>query len=314
VLRAAGFAVHEHRFEFSAVAGRYGAPAVGASSMFAITIACSLALTNDPRGALLTVAAAGFLIALFGMQFGRGMLDSPLAREEGHVDSKSQPVPILWRAAGVVVLIVGAIWFVLLVLASLAGAAVGAVALWASALVALVGAAPLLASTVGDRSHGAADNGSGLAAVLAAAERVAPGASVGVVVTDAEELGLAGARAFARDEGRRAIVLNCDTVDDRGAYTLLTTRGTAMTTIGALRVAAEGLMPEEELRVIRHIPGILTDALALSGAGWDAVTLARGTIATLARIHTVRDTLEAMNGDGIDGAATILARSAEALA
>ena len=49
-----------------------------------------------------------------------------------------------------------------------------------------------------------------------AALRLAGTRDVGVLVTDAEELGLAGAHAWAAaGAGRGAIVLNCDGVDHR---------------------------------------------------------------------------------------------------
>ena len=64
------------------------------------------------------------------------------------------------------------------------------------------------------------------------------------------------------------------------------------------------------LRVIRLIPGILTDHVALAAAGWTTVTLSRGSIRTLQRIHTSRDTLAAMRGTGIAVAARVLATTA----
>ena len=64
------------------------------------------------------------------------------------------------------------------------------------------------------------------------------------------------------------------------------------------------------LRVIRLIPGILTDHVALAAAGWATVTLSRGSMRTLQRIHTTRDTLATMRGTGIAGAARVLATTA----
>jgi hypothetical protein len=61
------------------------------------------------------------------------------------------------------------------------------------------------------------------------------------------------------------------------------------------------------------IPGILTDSMALADAGWDTLTLSRGTIRTLQRIHTSRDTLSSMRGTGVAGAARVLARMATEL-
>jgi Zn-dependent M28 family amino/carboxypeptidase len=64
---------------------------------------------------------------------------------------------------------------------------------------------------------------------------------------------------------------------------------------------------------VRLLPGILTDHVAFKSAGWQAVTLSRGTARTLRRIHTSSDTLASMNGAGISGAAAVLARAAMAL-
>ena len=60
-------------------------------------------------------------------------------------------------------------------------------------------ALPVMASVVGARSAGALDNASGVATVLRAVELLARDVAVGVVLTSAEELGLAGARAWARE-------------------------------------------------------------------------------------------------------------------
>jgi hypothetical protein len=58
------------------------------------------------------------------------------------------------------------------------------------------------------------------------------------------------------------------------------------------------------------IPGVLTDGVALASAGWDAVTLSRGTLATLSRIHRGADDLNALRGDGIEEMARLLAGAA----
>ena len=60
--------------------------------------------------------------------------------------------------------------------------------------------------------------------------------------------------------------------------------------------------------------GLLTDSSALAERGWTTVTVSRGSLATLRRVHTRRDSLAALRGDGIDEVATLLARAVEALA
>jgi len=58
------------------------------------------------------------------------------------------------------------------------------------------------------------------------------------------------------------------------------------------------------------LPGVLTDSVALADAGWETLTLSRGSARTLQRIHTSRDTLAWMSGSGISGAARVLAITA----
>jgi hypothetical protein len=79
----------------------------------------------------------------------------------------------------------------------------------------------------------------------------------------------------------------------------------------AVRSAAQAT--NEPLRVIRLIPGILTDHIAFADAGWQTLTLSRGTVRTLQRIHTSRDRLDMMRGTGISGAARVLAQTATEL-
>jgi len=171
-----------------------------------------------------------------------------------------------------------------------------------------VGALPLILSVVGARNHGTLDNASGVATILDAAARVDRSRSLGVLITDAEELALAGARVWA-SEGRvqPAIAINCDTVDDDGALVLMYTGSRPSRLVSALEQGASAA--GEEIRTLRLIPGILTDSIALSAHGWETLTLSRGTLRTLQRVHTSQDTVAAMSGKGIDGAATVLART-----
>ncbi len=80
------------------------------------------------------------------------------------------------------------------------------------------------------------------------------------------------------------------------------------------RLAAAAATIGEPLRVTRLVPGVLVDSVALVDAGWASVTLSRGTLRTLGRIHTSRDTLDWMRGTGIPGAATVLAVAAASFA
>jgi hypothetical protein len=66
----------------------------------------------------------------------------------------------------------------------------------------------------------------------------------------------------------------------------------------------------QELRSLPLIPGVLVDGLAFSDDGWEVVTLSRGCLATLRRIHTPADDLERMTGTGVVAAARVLATAA----
>ena len=56
------------------------------------------------------------------------------------------------------------------------------------------------------------------------------------------------------------------------------------------------------------------DGLAFSDAGWEVVTLSRGSVETLRRIHTRRDDLARLSGAGVAAAARVLARAAGLIA
>lgn len=327
VLRDAGFAVSEEPFEYSQLPGRYGTPAAGVWS--ALAIAATAVSGARGRAALaLVIAAAGLaLLAIAGLWLARsGVLRARTMRAEGvnlvarrpgppplvwlvaHADSKSQPVPMLLRVAGIVAL--GLAWTATLVLA-IVQVAGGAAHGWTIVGVAgVVAALPVAATLVGNHSAGAVDNASGLAAVLVAAAAMPNECRVGVVVTDAEELGLAGARAWCRYR-RGGIALNCDGVDDAGTLVAMHT-GTPSTRL--LDVARRAASAEQEaLRVRRLLPGVLVDAVALHDAGFETITFSRGDAGTLRRIHTHADDLAHLRGDGIDGVARVLARVAREL-
>jgi Zn-dependent M28 family amino/carboxypeptidase len=259
----------------------------------------------------------------------KGILALPLMRRHGvnlearrpgaepvlwlvaHVDSKSQPVPLLVRAGGIVLLVAAYVFAIVLAIAAISGR--GSPGAWlVVAILAIIGALPVLGSVVGHCSAGALDNASGLATVLTAASMLPRDLPIGVLITDAEELGLAGARAWCSEfTGPNGVVLNCDGVDDDGDLTLMWTRPRTSLVESAMRAAAaETGVP---LRVIPLVPGVLVDGVAFSDAGWQSVTLSRGTLRTLRRIHTSADNLEHLRGDGITAAARVLARAAAIL-
>jgi len=334
LLAHAGFAVRELPFEYSTFPGRWATSVAGVASLAATAVAGLLGVRGAPGAALATLGIAAALTGAFAAWASvRGVLDAPWGRARGvnvvatrgegaprvwlvaHLDSKSQPVSIFARAAGIVLSVVA--WLALALLASLAlFAGDPPASAWLAAMALGVGAAlPIVGSTVGARSPGALDDASGVAAVLLAARALPPAEPLGVLLPSAEELGLAGARAWARQRTTApAVALNVDGVDDEGATLVMTTRlapGVAPRAARALAAAAreEGV----DARVRRLLPGLLVDAVALADAGWDAVTLSRGSVATLRRIHTEADRVQELDGRGIALAARILARAAAAI-
>ena len=324
VLRGLGFSIAERSFEYSKFTGAFAAPLAGLCiAAFAIAIFVMRPLSATTLSALGVIAGA---VALFFRYIGgRGVLGLPLSRAHGvnleatrggseptvwlvaHIDSKWQPVSMITRVAGVILSVIGLLGLIATSIS--ARPSMNSVAAMFF-VVAVLGSGPLLLSFVGARNHGTLDNASGVATVLAAAELLAAEASVGVLITDAEELALAGARAWAVTR-RSGLALNCDSVDDDGELVVMYSAPTPDRLLSAFSSVARET--GEALRVLRLIPGILTDHVALASAGWTTLTLSRGTARTLRRIHTSRDTLATMHGAGIAGAARVLARTAAEL-
>ena len=324
VLEAMGFAVVERPFEYSKFPGAYATPVAGVLvPLFALGLLFAPSHSRAcTAGLLIAGACVGLVFRYLG---GRGVLDLLAFRRTGvnleavrgsgeptvwlvaHVDSKWQPVSMIVRVLGVITSSIGLFVLALLSLVRTPGA--GGLALGAF-VVTFAGAIPLIMSYVGDRNHGTLDNASGVAAVLEAAAMIPSTARIGVLITDAEEFALAGARAWARSR-KAAIALNCDSIDDTGSLTVMYSSPPPQEVLAAVDRASQA--NGEALRVIRLIPGILTDHVALAQAGWTTVTLSRGTIRTLQRIHTARDTLAEMRGTGISGAARVIAHTATEL-
>jgi acetylornithine deacetylase/succinyl-diaminopimelate desuccinylase-like protein len=326
LLASLGFSITNEPFEYSALPGRAGTPATGLGSILALAVAGHLAFHGAPGAAAVLLVSLGVLGAAGAAWAARrGVLALPWWRARSvnlvatrgvprlwlmaHLDSKSQPVPILVRALGVTGSIV--LWCVALGLLAwqLAGADVAWAWPWISAA-GVVAGAPVAASIVRARSPGTLDNASGVATVLVAAEALAADCPIGIVFTSAEELGLAGARAWAHDRDA-GIAINCDGVDDDGVLRLTYTGRRPARLLEVLGSAARA---DGDHAVARRLPpGVLVDGVALADAHWRVVTVSRGTIRTVARIHTPNDSLAAVEGDGCDRAAAVIVRAIEEL-
>lgn len=326
VLEALGFAITDVPIEYSAFPGRYATPVLGGVAAVSIAAAALAAAAGAGASALvvlavslLAVSGAGRWLARHGVSSLRVLRarSANLVARRGaarvwlvaHLDSKSQPVPIVARVVGLISL--GIAWLAAAGLAIAAKAGYAVESLGAPiALASGIAALPVVLSVVGSRSHGARDNASGVAAVLCAVAEMPADCPVGVILTSAEELGLAGARALASSGPTPATAINVDTVDDAGDISIMYGGGRPRELIEAFtafRTAGERIV------VRRLVPGILTDGVALADGGWRVVTVSKATMGTLARVHTAADTAAGMSGDGIARTATLLARAAAAL-
>jgi hypothetical protein len=295
--------------------------------MLSLAVAGYFGAHGHPRSAALALGVGAVLLATGGLWMARrGVLHFPLGRaravnlvgERGaprlwliaHLDSKSQPVPMVVRAAGIVLTAVIWLGAVALAAAQLVGAPLSDAWLWVT-VAGIVAGAPVAASVVGRSSAGAVDNASGVTAMLAAASALSRERSLGVVLTSAEELGLAGARVWTRDRPR-GVAINCDGVDDDGRVVCMYSGRRPERLTAALRRAAR--RAGVPLQVRRLIPGILVDAVALADAGWEVATLSRGSLRTLSRIHRPADTVDRVTGTGIPEVTKVLLECAGELA
>ncbi len=320
-LREQGFSTEEIPFEYSSLPGRWATPVIGFLSIFALALVSREGRQGDAAGALALLVffltVLGWCVRWIGTT---GVLRLPWGRASSinlvatrgtprlwlmaHLDSKSQPVPIGLRALGISITLLA--WLAASALALLQLGTGRGVQLWPwITTAALLAALPVMASVVGSRSPGALDNASGVAAVLLIAGALAPAISVGVVLTSAEELGLAGARAWGLGQ-RPGVAINFDGLDDSGPLRL-SWSGARPTDLLA-RIERSAALVGVTARAQRLPPGILTDGVALAGSGWRVVTVSKGGIGTLARIHTRRDRASALAGIGVTEAASMVSR------
>lgn len=319
-LEASGYDVRERPFLFNPWPGRFGITAVGAVYLAATVSAALLLHGNNPYAAialLLIMLVAVLLVAVFATQaidalpFGRQRGTNLFARRPdsrpryivmAHRDSKSQPLPLALR--GPVILLAGLTWVALL-----AGAAMHTAQPLPANVITALGALAVLAGAglvlcwVDNNSAGALDNASGVVAALGIAAREAEAGDVAFLITDAEELGLAGARAAAAHLPPVIGVINLDGLDDDGRFYvferfgMIRRRGVAPHLAAALLQEADA---RHEPAVRRDLPfGIPVDHIPLADAGLPALTVMRGSLRSLHRVHRPGDTTERLLGDGI---------------
>lgn len=330
-LRALGYEVRERPFAFSEFVGRFATPLLGAAGALIVGVAGTLAIAGRGLPPLVVLTAGALALFLIGRWLTtHGVLSMPLLRQRGvnieaahegdaprvwlcaHLDTKSQPVPTLVRSAGIILESIGFLLTLALALVAAAGASLPLLYWALAAAVTLVGALPVVLCVVGSRSPGALDNASGVATVLTAAREMRNQRGVGVLITDAEELGLAGARAWGNTIPRRtATVLNCDGVDDAGTVQVMFSGGRPERLFESVARASRTTGVEHHPR--RLALGILTDSVAFTDAGMASVTFSRGSMRSLARVHSRRDDLAHLQGAGIAETAALLAATAREL-
>lgn len=319
VLTAAGFAVTEEPFSYSQLPGRAATPLLGAVAGGLFAAAGHLGWRGEPGLALMVMVGGVALVGIVGAWVARaGVLRLPWWRAHStnlvasrgnpslwlvaHLDSKSQPVAILVRALGVIALLGAAVAAVITGAVHAAGNDVRWMWPWITGI-GVLASLPVAATVVRARSPGALDDASGVSTVLMVAQSLPQQLALGVVLTSAEELGLAGARAWVRDRGA-VHAINVDGIDDEGELRLTWTRRRPADLIDVLTIrAAEAGV---SARSGRLIPGALLDGVAFADAGWQVVTVSKGTLATVARIHTPRDSLDRLQGEGIAITASVI--------
>jgi hypothetical protein len=333
-LERAGFDCRDLPFDYSEWPGRWGPPVAAGFQAFTILAVAHMAVHSGALAAL--VVGAALLSALMlasGDVRRRWIARLPLQRGRSanlearrgdpriwlvaHIDSKSQTVPMLIRIASSVALAIVTASSVIVLLVSLVGLTAPMPVWHTLALAAVLAALPSMFCFVRNESHGAVDNASGVVAALLASQSSLAPRDLGVLITSGEELGLAGARAWARANARAdsaqtgITVLNCDTVDDAGAWRCMYTGPRPRRIAAAVETIAAG--PGVRVRMRRLIPGILADSMAFADLGCEAVTVSRGTLSTLARIHTRRDNSNAVTGNGAAEASDFLSALAKGL-
>jgi len=213
-----------------------------------------------------------------------------------HYDGKGQPMSMATRIGGVALVL---LQLPALVLYALAGTSpLGALAF----LPGFIGGMILARNSATAASPGALDNASGIVTVLATVDALPPDCPVGIIFPDAEEFGLVGARALARERANLldgTAVVNFDGIDDRERTIALVHR--AGPTVDAV-VRSLGARPT------RRLP-VLEDGRALARAARECVTIMRGDWRTATVVHTPGDTPARLTlaGSGAVAAAVVRA-------
>lgn len=328
-----GWQVRPMPFQASLLPGKYAFPAAGLA-LFASSSGAILALADGRNDlAVLLLAAGAALVGIIGRgaagatdRWKRGRIElanlyvaMPYATPRwlfvAHLDSKSQFVPLSLRATSAAAALV--VWGVLLFV-TLLGSPISQDAMLLATLgvVASLAGIPLVLSGSGNASPGALDNASGVATLIGLAHAQRGADDVAFLITDGEELGLAGSRAFVRRSTSALAVINVDGVDDDGGFYLLDRFGLRRERppsdpVRALLACA----PASDTWVHRRrVPfGLVLDHMSFAKAGIPALTLMRGTVRSMVRVHRPIDDVAHLRGDGVGSAVRLLSAALEEL-
>jgi hypothetical protein len=319
-LEGLGYEVQERVFSFSPWPGRFGITAAGALYLVATVAAAAFLGAGNPFAAISLLLVLLVTVGLLGLFAAPAIDRLPFRPEQGanlfaqrpgsrpryiimaHRDSKSQPVPLAFRGPAIVLGVL--VWLALLIGSAIATAQPlpGALVLSLGILGAAAGIV-LILCWVDNRSPGALDNASGVVAALGIAARERDAGDVAFLITDAEELGLAGARAAAPHLPPVFGVINIDGLDDEGSFYVLERFGTFRKRGLAPHLAVALLQEADALGEParrRDLPfGVPVDHIPIVRAGIPALTLMRGTLRSLRRVHQGGDDLDHLRGDGI---------------
>jgi hypothetical protein len=213
-----------------------------------------------------------------------------------HYDGKGQPISMATRIGGVLLVL---LQLPVLGLYAVAGhSPLSALAF----LPGFIGGLILARNTATAHSPGALDNASGVITVLATVDALPPDCPVGIIFPDAEELGLLGARALARERANLldgTAVVNFDGIDDREHTIPLVHRGGP---------AVDAVVRSLGGRPARRLP-VLEDGRALARAARECVTIMRGDWRTATVVHTPGDTPARLTLAGSRAVAAAVARA-----
>ena len=323
-----GYEIQDHPFSFSTWPGRFAISVAGALFLLGSLGAAALLNMRHPGVSLVillvTLLLAGAVAALSAplttmLPFGRITGNNLFAQRPGavpryifmaHLDSKSQPIPLAFRGPAIIIAMLTWLAFVIFALLGLLDP------VWIRPeITTILGVASLIAGMllifcwVENRSPGALDNASGVATIMALAESERDRDDVAFLITDAEELGLVGARSIARNLNPVFGVINVDGVDDSGPIYVLEKFGVpprhiAPHLVASILTAADAMnLPAQR----RNVPfGLLLDHLPMARANLPSVTVMRGSFASLRRVHRPADSMENMTGSGIETVVRVL--------